>query len=112
MFYSKETGGFYTREIHGDNIPTDVVEITAGEHAALLQGQSQGKIIYADKNGKPVLKDPPPPTAEELQAQTNAEARAYLASTDWYVTRFAETGQAIPDDIRAAREAARASVVE
>lgn len=52
----------------------------------------------------------PPPTPEQLQAKTNAEARAYLASTDWYVTRFAETGVAIPDDILTARKTARESV--
>ena len=112
MFYSKQTGGFYDEAIHGDNIPSDAVEITTEEHAALLEGQSQGKIIAADKNGKPVLKDPPPPTAEELQAQANAEARAYLASTDWYVVRKAETGTEIPADILAKRQAARDAVVE
>lgn len=52
----------------------------------------------------------PPPTSEQLQAQTNAEARAYLASTDWYVVRFAETGVAIPAEIAEARKLARESV--
>ena len=66
MFYSKTTGGFYVREIHGDNIPTDVVEITSEQHQALLEGQSQGKIISADKNGKPVLQDPPPDATYKL----------------------------------------------
>ena len=112
MYYSKSIRGFYDTAIHGDNMPADVVEITAEEHAALLEGQSQGKIISADKNGKPFLKDPPPPTAEELQAQKNAEARAYLASTDWYVVRKAETGTEIPADVLAARQTARDSVVE
>lgn len=54
----------------------------------------------------------PPPTPEQLQSKTNAEARAYLASTDWYVTRFAETGVAIPADILAARQATRESIIE
>ena len=62
MLYSKHTGGFYNLAIHGDNIPADAVEITNEEHRELIEGQSQGKIISADKNGKPVLKDPPPPT--------------------------------------------------
>ena len=43
MFYSPTTGGFYTREIHGDNIPVDAVEITEAEHAALIEGQSLGR---------------------------------------------------------------------
>ena len=52
----------------------------------------------------------PPPTAEQLQAKTNAEARAYLASTDWSVTRFAETGIEIPADVATKRQTARDSI--
>jgi len=38
-------------------IPTDAVEITDVEHAALLDAQSTGKRIQADVNGKPVALD-------------------------------------------------------
>jgi hypothetical protein len=44
------------------------------------------------------------------QAKANAEARAYLSSTDWYVTRKAETGQAIPPAVIAERAEARARI--
>lgn len=54
-YYSKSTGGFYINEIHGSNIPADAVEITESDHMALLAGQSTGKMIYADSNGKPIL---------------------------------------------------------
>ena len=55
-------------------------------------------------------------TAEAKQAQAQAslradrqlEAAAYLVATDWYVTRFAETGSPIPEDVQAERKAARA----
>jgi len=50
-------------------------------------------------------------TPEEIQAQINQEALAYLASTDWYVVRFSETGVAIPDDIKTARQVARDAIV-
>ncbi len=66
MFYSKTTGGFYDAAIHGDNIPADAVEITIEEHAALLDGQRQGKLITADGDGRPVLQDPPPITGNAL----------------------------------------------
>ena len=66
MFYAKSTGGFYSREIHGAAIPDDAVEITIEEHAALLDGQRQGKLIVADADGRPRLQDPPPPTTEQL----------------------------------------------
>lgn len=46
-------------------------------------------------------------TAEQLQAEINTEALAYLASTDWYVVRFSETGIAIPDDVKAKRQESR-----
>jgi hypothetical protein len=54
----------------------------------------------------------PPPTPEQLQQQTNAQARAYLASTDWYVIRMQERGTAIPQEILDARQAARDSIIE
>lgn len=36
-----------------------------------------------------------------------ARLRAYLAGTDWYASRFAETGVPVPEDVRLARQAAR-----
>ena len=83
MLYSKSTSGFYSREIHGENIPTDAVEITTEQHDALLEGQSQGKIISADDNGYPILIDPPPLTTEQIAAAvTAARAAAYVAESD------------------------------
>ena len=112
MYASKTTRGFYDTAIHGDNMPADVVEITDEKHAALMEGQSNGKLIDFDDSGYPFLADPPPPTEEELQQQANAEARAYLAETDWYVIRMQETGEPVPADILAERSAARARVIE
>lgn len=82
MFYSKSTGGFYTREIHGDNIPTDAVEITDEYHAELMDGQSAGKII--DWSGStPVLTDIPLPSNEELASIARSNRDAMLAASDW-----------------------------
>lgn len=49
---------------------------------------------------------------KQIQQQTNAQARAYLASTDWYVIRQQENGTPIPQDILDARQAARDSIIE
>lgn len=65
-FYSKSTGGFYTREKHGDEMPEDVVEITTEEHIALLDAEAAGKVIKADADGKPAVVDPAPPTVEQI----------------------------------------------
>lgn len=46
----------------------------------------------------------------QLQEQANAEARAYLQSTDWYVTRFTETGKEIPEEVKTKRDEARLQI--
>lgn len=98
MLYSKSTGGFYSRDINGDNIPEDAVEITTEQHAALLEGQSQGKIISADENGYPILIDPPPPTAEQIQeAVTAARAAAYVKESDPLFFKY-QRGEAFKED--------------
>lgn len=73
MFFSAITGGFYDPEIHGDNLPADLVEISIKQHAALLAGQSAGKRIVADGAGHPVLADPPPPTVADIWSRIKAE---------------------------------------
>lgn len=108
MFYSKTTKGFYGE---GDSMPEDVVSISDVVHQQLLEGNQKGKLIEPDKNGYPVLVDPPAPSEAEILAEKNALARNYLKNTDWYVTRFAETGTPIPQDILDKRAAAREAVV-
>jgi hypothetical protein len=101
MYYSKSTGGFYDEAIHGTRkiaatvvgessisetevpnpaclIPADAVEITRGQHAALMLAQSQGKAITADANGAPIAADPPPPSPEQLKAMLVVAVQAHL----------------------------------
>lgn len=59
-------------------MPADVVEITAEEHAALLEGQSQGKLIDFDAEGYPFLADPPSPTPEQINAALTASVQAHM----------------------------------
>ena len=83
MFASKTTRGFYDAAIHGTNMPADVVEITAEEHAALLEGQSNGQVIDFDEAGYPFLTEPAAPTAEALAAAvTKKREAAYRAESD------------------------------
>ena len=109
MFYSALTGGWYKE--HYDGAPTDLVEVPHSEYLALLEGASSGKKLTANKKGYPVLVDHDAPSSQEKQAIINSDAKAFLASTDWYVVRKAETGQEIPPDVLDARARARASVV-
>lgn len=73
MYFSKSTGGFYTDDIHRDNIPSDAVEITTDMHATLLAGQAGGKHIVGDDNGGPILVDPPAATIDYVWMQIKAE---------------------------------------
>tara|TARA_B100000029_G_C17237772_1_gene837865 strand:+ start:236 stop:529 length:294 start_codon:yes stop_codon:yes gene_type:complete len=67
------------------------------------------------KEGDVILDDPsitpPAITAEDLENDLKRhkaeEGKRYLAKTDWYVSRKAETGKAIPDDILTKRQQAR-----
>lgn len=58
-----------------------------------------------------VDKTPPTITEEDIAADNQRTirntAKKYLADTDWYVTRYTETGTAIPEDIATARAQAR-----
>lgn len=83
LFYSASTGGFYDDEIHGENIPSDAVEISQEDHSALLEGQTSGKVIVANNDGFPELADPKPPTDDELINRCKAEAKRRLAESDF-----------------------------
>jgi hypothetical protein len=54
-------------------------------------------------------------TSDEIAANAqqviNGESLAYLASTDWYITRQSETDVAVPQAILTLRAEARAAVV-
>lgn len=77
-FYSASTGGFYLSSIH-DFIPDDKFEISQKEYSALLSGQESGKLIQSDKNGKPVLVDPPALTDVQLAIMADAKRSALMA---------------------------------
>ena len=50
--------------------------------------------------------------AQQTQAKLNQQSLSYLAETDWYVTRFAETGTPIPEDVKQLRQQARDAIVK
>ncbi|EBG8978845.1 tail fiber assembly protein [Citrobacter freundii] len=60
--YDAKTNGFYavllkeSYELAG-TWPKAGVEVTEEEHKALMDGQSTGKVVSADSEGKPVLTD-------------------------------------------------------
>jgi hypothetical protein len=55
---------------------------------------------------------PPEPTQEELDRREEQSLLAYLASTDWYAVRYAETGTPVPEEVSKQREDARERISE
>ena len=63
--------GFFD-DSYGGFVPEGAVEVSQDKYIELLNGQSQGKQIIADKTGYPVLIDPQPSAAHVLNLDTLA----------------------------------------
>ena len=95
--------------------PIDELDAIVSLVGGSLTSKLDGSIDYHDGQT--------PPTAAEITAEVtrleslepqrllNIESLQYLASTDWYVTRHAETSVAVPADVTTARAAAREAIV-
>lgn len=83
MFYSPSTKGFYDKDIHGENMPSDVLEITFEKYRELLDGQNNGKVIVATNEGTLALQDPPELNKEEKENLANSQRQtAYQTESD------------------------------
>lgn len=85
------------------------VEIPRSEHHKLIES---GMDIKPDENGYPINVPYPEPTQEELNQIEIDELENYLKTTDWYASRYAETGKEIPETIKAKRQEARDRISE
>jgi len=72
MFYAASTGGFYSAEVHGTNMPNDAVAIEPADYEALLQALALGAVIETNASGAPVAVFPPPPDQATLLANLRA----------------------------------------
>ena len=63
--------GFYTSDIHGDNIPTPSIEVTCEQWQECLNNQGRRKVDVITK--QIVTCEPPAPTKDQLLAQLDAE---------------------------------------
>ena len=109
VYYGKIDDDHYGFDLTPARMGDNYVEITTEEHFRLIES---GMDIVPDENGYPKLVPYPEPTEEE-KAQTEIyELESYLKTTDWYSTRFAETGKEIPIEIKEKREQARDRISE
>ena len=71
----------------------------------------QDVLAWIEEGNTPDPQFTPDEIAANAQQVINGESLAYLASTDWYVTRQSETDVAVPEAILTLRAEARAAVV-
>lgn len=98
----------YDGAIHGDKIPDKAIQVS---DQLFFKTIKENDGLWALVDGE-IIKQPfSPQPPEQLQSRLNADARQYLANTDWYVVRFSETGVSIPDDIKTKRQEARDAII-
>ena len=69
IYFNPDDIAFYSDELY-NNLPSQAVPLSDEQYIALLNGQTQGKQIIANKTGNPVLIDPQPSAAHELNLDT------------------------------------------
>lgn len=77
--YSASVGGFFSSEIH-KVFPEDCVDITEEDYTFLLEGQTIGKVITANKKGFPVLADQKV-SKEDIIVYNNTKKESLLFSS-------------------------------
>lgn len=70
-------------------IPADAAEVPDEYRWELVNAQATGKIIVANADGYPVLRDPPPPSVSELAAHVRRERDARMTDFEWRYARNA-----------------------
>lgn len=106
-YYSATVNGFYAYGTDVRKLPPDAVPVPYERYVALLAELSQpNKILCPDPQGYPAicLYDPQAIDDPEIDRYV---AKNVLQETNQYVIDEMELGQAIPSDVKAARENAR-----
>lgn len=79
--YSPGTRGFYCAAVNGDAIPSDAVEVSEEDHAALIAAQAAGQMIVPGEGGVPVAQPPPmPPVPPPIRRITALAFRRRLSA--------------------------------
>ena len=82
--------GFFD-DAEGGFVPESAVKISQDKYIELLNGQAQGKQIIADKTGNPVLIDPQPSAAHEL----NLDMLTWEISAEKQTALFAQQKESL-----------------
>lgn len=110
VLFSPTTCRFYLQGRVTDDDPIDLVEITAAQHLALVNGQAGGLWLAADVDGNPILIEPPPPSPESLAAIERVWRDGLLSDTDGIVSRHRDELEEGPETTLTAAQYAELQV--
>lgn len=105
--YCDEEGTFYIKV--PDHLYEEIPEPVAPDDYSdkfyyRIEQDEAPYVVYTKKSDEQI--------AQIKQSELNDVSKKYLEGTDWMVTRFAETGTPIPEDVKQKRKEARDSIVE
>ena len=85
MYYSDKEGasGFYSKELHGNKVPENSIELTADEYEEALRNSCAGKLISI-VDGKLVYSDRILST-NELESIVISKRNRLLVDSDWTI---------------------------
>lgn len=107
--YSNSTGTFYPFEIDYPALPPDLQEISQADYDAAMARPS-GSSFSFDAAGKLTITPAAPPSAAQLWAEYQGNARAALGVSDVTIIRCVENGVPVPAEWAQYRAALRAIV--
>lgn len=87
LFFSAGTGAHYDTDIWPHTLPDDAVEVTTGDHNALMAAVAQGMLIEAGEGGAPVAVPPADPSIDMLARAARSARDAAIADYRWLVDR-------------------------
>lgn len=85
-YFSPATRGFYRSDIHGENIPEDVKELTDAQYQALMPDAKPNTVILSDADGWPQRVE----IALDEPASERDWRNSELLRFDWVVARHRE----------------------
>lgn len=80
-FFAPSTMGFYTREISGQDIPNDAVQLQGNDYETIMSAAAMGKTILVDSKGYPYAADMPLPKEPEMAELMRGERDRRLLLT-------------------------------
>ncbi|WP_185975395.1 hypothetical protein [Achromobacter sp. LC458] len=95
-FYSPRTGGFYVREVHGNDMPDDVLPVSEELHAQLI-APPQGYQLGLDSEGRPALVERPEPPALVPAVVSRFQGREAMHQTAYGEGTLFDAAQAVID---------------